>query len=1283
MTTTYAYNGDNFSSLGGSTTITDPHGNVEIEQYANGFLTQLTKAAGTAIQATTTYAYDPSTYGITSLTDPNGNVTTHTYNASGQVLSTTDPLGKQTSYTYNSLEEVLTTTTPLGEVTTKTYDANGNLTAVTDPLGDQTGQTYGDSTHPGDVTAITDPDGRVTQLTYDSYGDVASRSISPSSGNTDTTAFVYDADSELVCQASANAAASGVNCPAAGRARVSDTTTNAYDGDGELTSSTDPNGHTTSYGYDGDGNKVSVTDPSGNVTASAYDADDRLVTKTVGANGSSPATTTYAYDIAPGMGSCQTLSGTSYCTTTKDPNGGTTIDYYDARGQQIEETLPGGQSTQFTYDLAGNKITKIDASGRTTTYSYDTDNRLTGISYSDGSTPNVSYGYNADGERTTMIDGTGTTSYALDAAQRTTAVTNGAGATTSYGYDKNGDITTLSYPNGQTVTRSYDGADRLVSVVDWLGHTTTFGYDPDGNLTTTTYPNGNTVKASYDPTDAMSATSVGSSHGTLASIAYTRNPANLITQELDTGAIQAKTAYAYDPRRELISAGASSFGYDAAGNLTTNATAKQAFDPTSQLTTNTVSGVATSYSYTPEGERAAATPSWGIPSKYRYDQAGRLTAVTHATPAPAITSIAPASGPTAGATTVTINGNGFATATSVAFGGSAASHVKVISDSQLTVVSPAQGGGAQDVVVSNPSGNSSPVSADRFTYRNTPAVTGVAPAAGPLAGGGTVTITGGGFTSATKVLFAGTTPATNLTVVSDTKLTATVPARSSGTVGIIVKTPAGTSPNVAAGDYTYTNSPAVTGLTPAGGPSAGRTTVTVTGAGFTGATGVLFGSVAATDFTVVSDNQITATAPAGSGVAAVVVAGAAGTSAKTGWDNYTYAPVPNVAAVSPSTGPTTGATTVTVTGTGFTGATAVAFAATPALAIRVLSASSLLAIAPAGTGTADITVVTPGGASSKTAVDRYTYAAAPTGFSYNGDGLRMAESMASGSIAFTWDTQPAVPELLSDNNANYIYGPGGLPIEQIDKFGNNSYFFHDAVGSTRALLAANGTLGATFTYTPYGGLKASTGTLSTPLLFAQSYSDGGTGLAYVVNRYYDPATGLFMTIDPDLSQTRQPFGYADDNPVNVTDPSGECWWGWSCLKKASAFVQTAADAAAAYGSAAFAVSWYIPGVDVVDVTWVGTALTFSELAGTVNLGAACLGGSSSECAAGVNGYFTTGGLGNGVAEEARGLWALAENQAENHLNSAINAPGYASQNDNYITSQLHYVDGPPASRSRC
>lgn len=85
--------------------------------------------------------------------------------------------------------------------------------------------------------------------------------------------------------------------------------------------------------------------------------------------------------------------------------------------------------------------------------------------------------------------------------------------------------------------------------------------------------------------------------------------------------------------------------------------------------------------------------------------------------------------------------------------------------------------------------------------------------------------------------------------------------------------------------------PTVTSISPVSGSPAGGTSVTITGTGFTGATAARFGGTVATSFTVVSSTSITVTAPAGSaGVVDITVTTAAGTSATSSADQFTYIP---------------------------------------------------------------------------------------------------------------------------------------------------------------------------------------------------------------------------------------------------------------------------------------------------------------------------------------------------------------------------------------------------------
>jgi RHS repeat-associated protein len=100
------------------------------------------------------------------------------------------------------------------------------------------------------------------------------------------------------------------------------------------------------------------------------------------------------------------------------------------------------------------------------------------------------------------------------------------------------------------------------------------------------------------------------------------------------------------------------------------------------------------------------------------------------------------------------------------------------------------------------------------------------------------------------------------------------------------------------------------------------------------------------------------------------------------------------------------------------------------------------------------------------------------------------------------------------------------------------YFHQDQLGSTRVLTDQAGTPVAAFTYDAYGRLTGSTGTATTPFLYAGQYRDAESSMYYLRARYYDPATAQFLSRDPLSSLTKAPYGYANDNPLNGTDPAG-------------------------------------------------------------------------------------------------------------------------------------------------
>jgi hypothetical protein len=343
---------------------------------------------------------------------------------------------------------------------------------------------------------------------------------------------------------------------------------------------------------------------------------------------------------------------------------------------------------------------------------------------------------------------------------------------------------------------------------------------------------------------------------------------------------------------------------------------------------------------------------------------------------------------TLGGYNVTLTGSGFTGATAVSFGSTAGSSLVVYSDNAIQVSAPAHAAGVVDIHVTTPGGTSAAAAADQFTYTvpTVPVITGVGPVGGTTLGGYTVYLTGTGFTAASGVSFGGTAGSA-VVVYSDNSVAVTTPAHAAGVVDLQVTTPGGTSSVTAADQFTYAvpSVPVISGVGPTSGTTQGGYSVYVTGSGFTATTAVSFGGTAASSISVYSDNALVVTAPAhGAGTVDVQITTPGGTSAITAADQFSYVTTgpssgpPVVTGVGATTGTTLGGNYVYVTGSGFTGATAVTFGGTAGSARFVYSDNFLRIVAPAhAAGVVDAQVTTSSGTSATTAADQFTYVTPP------------------------------------------------------------------------------------------------------------------------------------------------------------------------------------------------------------------------------------------------------------------------------------------------------------------
>lgn len=243
----------------------------------------------------------------------------------------------------------------------------------------------------------------------------------------------------------------------------------------------------------------------------------------------------------------------------------------------------------------------------------------------------------------------------------------------------------------------------------------------------------------------------------------------------------------------------------------------------------------------------------------------------------------------------------------------------------------------------------------------------ISPNQGPNNGGTVVTITGTNLAGALEVNFNGV--AATITANTPTSVTVINPP-GSGVNSVTVVTNGGTSNPLS---FYYIANPFLTSLSESSGPVAGGNTIEIYGNNLSTATSVQFGANAATP-TVITDSQINVVVPAGAAAGSVLVTVTTAGGSTAGL-NYVYVDAPTISSVSPSSGSTTGGTSVTITGTGFATLSSATVDGSSS-AFGVISDTVAVIITPPGAaGAVDIVMTTNGG--SATAVAAFTYISGP------------------------------------------------------------------------------------------------------------------------------------------------------------------------------------------------------------------------------------------------------------------------------------------------------------------
>jgi RHS repeat-associated protein len=322
-------------------------------------------------------------------------------------------------------------------------------------------------------------------------------------------------------------------------------------------------------------------------------------------------------------------------------------------------------------------------------------------------------------------------------------------------------------------------------------------------------------------------------------------------------------------------------------------------------------------------------------------------------------------------------------------------------------------------------------------------------------------------------------------------------------------------------------------------------------------------------------------------------------------------------------------------------------------------------------------------------------------YAYDGDNLRVSQTISGTKTFLAWEMAEAVPVVLNDGTNSFIYGPGGLPIEQISGAGTALYPHHDQQGSTRMLTGSTGKSEATTTYDAYGNTTGTTGTAITPLGYDAQYTSTDTGLIYLRARTYDPKTAQFLTSDPLGSQTHQPYDYAGDNPLSSADPSGMC--GASSVGAVLESVNPFSEENCAYQAVNTVVG--LIGADpsqLATVTGIAGALLTLTPAAPLGIALVAVSSAASAYAAGheaADGNILAAALdglgavlgGAGAAERVLGglesliptLSGLTAAERTRALAQTLERLGYAPLAASILTSQMVVVEGGPEPGTPC
>jgi RHS repeat-associated protein len=871
-------------------------------------------------------------------------------------------------------------------------------------------------------------------------------------------------------------------------------TTLAYDEAGRLKTVTDPAGRQLTFSHNSGGQVESVEDPMGHLVKYAYEGGN-LASVTM--PGETSPRWQFKYDASHRL------------TQLTDGRGGKTTNEYDGSGRVISQTDPAGRTTTFTYE--GFHTTLINkATGAVTdewftsnnepysiTYGYGTTKATTKtfayneagqlIRSTDGNGHSTTYGYDAEGNRTSEKDALGhETKWTYSAAHEVTSETTPRGETTTLKRDSKGNVESISRPvpgeATQTISFKRGEHGEVESFTDPLGHTRTYGYDSYGDPTSESDPLGHTRTMGYD------------------------KDSRLVLTVSPQGNLEGAEPSAYETMIERDPQGRPLRVTDPLGHVT-----EDSYDANGNLASSTdANGHATEYTYDADNEQTKLEKPSGAILETAYDGAGNISSQTDANkhtttyvrnvleqPVEAVDSLG---------------------RKTLAEFDAAGNLIKVTDPAERTTSYSYDA--ADRLIGINYSEEATPDASFEYDADGNVVATidGTGKSTFAYDQLGRLTESMDGHGEAVKYSYDLGEEQVALAYPNGKEVTRAYDK--AGRLESLTDWLGGKT------SFSYDADSNLTGIT-FPGESGNTDEYSYDRASHLSEARFKQGAETLASLAYTRDplGQVEHEARKGLPGAEEVSYGydEGNRLVKAGAESFEYDPADNLTEGIGSTNAYDAASQLE-TGTGLTYTydklgerTKATPTGGPAISYGYDQAGDLTSISRPEEGEVP--------AISET-------------LAYNGSGLLASKTTGLTTRHLAWDASAELPLLLSDGQHSYLYGPDGLPVEQINPEEERTYLHHDQLGSTRLLTGAGGETSAAFSYAPYGELEGSTGTSTTPLGFAGQYTDTETGLQYLRARSYDPGTGQFLTRDPIEELTREPYSYGSDNPLNRADPSG-------------------------------------------------------------------------------------------------------------------------------------------------